>query len=153
MKVGEADYRDGAKQRLGEASILLRQEQFAGSVYLAGRAVEGILRALIWKGDREYATGKKTLETGHDLRELLSLVTNLGILNNHPDRNSVHADVQKIGRLWWNNMRFLPDRKLYDHWYNIGEVRKGRNLKKASQEYYDACSGVIKRCEVICKAH
>jgi HEPN domain-containing protein len=120
MKVGEADYRNGAKQRLLEASILLREEQFAGSVYLAGRSVEGMLRALIWKGDGEYVTGKKYLETGHDLRELLRLVKNLGALSEHPGRDSIQANVQKVGRLWWNNMRFLSDRKLRDHWYNIG---------------------------------
>lgn len=152
MKVGEADYRNGAKQRLLEASILLREEQFAGSVYLAGRSVEGILRALIWKGDGEYVTGKKYLETGHDLRELLRLVKNLGALSEHPGRDSIQANVQKVGRLWWNNMRFLSDRKLRDHWYNIGEINGRRSLKAASTGFYDACSQIIKQCEVICNA-
>lgn len=148
MSIGEADYREGAKQRLLEAWVLLSDQQFAGSVYLAGRSVEGMLRALIWKADSSYATGKKKLETGHDLRELLGLVKNFGLLNKHPDHD-IQANVQKIGRLWWNNMRFLPDRKLRAHWYNIGEVNNRRTLKLASTEFYNACSQIIKRCEVI----
>jgi HEPN domain-containing protein len=66
MATGGFDYRNGALDRLEEASILLRNGRFEGSVYLAGRAVEGMLRAVIWEHDREYALGKKTLDTGHD---------------------------------------------------------------------------------------
>ena len=61
MKVGESDYRKGAKQRLAEAGVLLRAGNSSGSVYLAGRAVEGMLRALIWRQDSGYASGKKTI--------------------------------------------------------------------------------------------
>jgi hypothetical protein len=72
--IGETDYRSGAKERLGESFILLRAEHLAGSIYMAGRAVEGMLRAVIWKSDSEYSTGKKSLETGHNLRDMLTLV-------------------------------------------------------------------------------
>jgi hypothetical protein len=46
--IGESEYRAGARERLEEAYILLRQERLSGSIYLAGRAVECILRAVIW---------------------------------------------------------------------------------------------------------
>lgn len=49
--VGGADYRGGALNRLEEAGVLLRQDLFGGSIYLAGRAVEGMLRAIIWFSD------------------------------------------------------------------------------------------------------
>ncbi len=74
VRIGEADYRAGARERLEEAYILLINEKFGGCVYLAGRAVEGILRGVIWKSDPDYATGRKSLETGHDLRELLKVI-------------------------------------------------------------------------------
>jgi HEPN domain-containing protein len=106
--IGENDYRAGANQRLREAFILLRAGHYSGSVYLAGRAVEGMLRAVIWKSDPEYATGRKNLATGHDLKDMLALIRSLGALRDHPLRESLKSDVQKIGRLWWNNMRFLP---------------------------------------------
>ena len=78
--LGENDYRRAGRERLKEGWILLQDEMFAGSVYLSGRAVEAILRALIWKHDPEIKAGKKSLDTGHDLRVLLERVTNLGVL-------------------------------------------------------------------------
>ena len=51
MILGGADYRDGALERLQESEMLLVAQSFAGSVYLAGRSVEGMLRALIWRRD------------------------------------------------------------------------------------------------------
>lgn len=150
MNVGGSDYREGAKQRLEEAGVLLRTGLFSGSVYLAGRAVEGMLRALIWRQDSEYATGKKTLDTGHDLRNLLELAESPGIMAAYSDRDLLKDDVQMIARLWLNNMRFVPDRKLRDYWYNIRELNNRRSLKQASGGFYDACSAIVKRCEVIC---
>ena len=64
--MGEADYRKGALDRLGEAYVLLRAEWFGGSVYLAGRGAEGALRAVLWKADPEIQQGRKSLDTGHD---------------------------------------------------------------------------------------
>ncbi|MGA2500777.1 MAG: hypothetical protein ABSH20_23820, partial [Tepidisphaeraceae bacterium] len=110
--MGEADYRSGARERLGEAFVLLRQERLGGSIYLAGRAVEGMLRAVIWKSDHEYVTGKKSLDTGHDLRDMLTLVRNLGVLRDRPLREAIVGDVQKVARLWSNNMRFWPTTKI-----------------------------------------
>jgi HEPN domain-containing protein len=149
MAIGGADYRDGANERLAEAGILLRQGHFSGSVYLAGRAVEGMLRALVWKADSEFATGKKPLNTGHDLRELLTLASNIGNLSNDPDYISMKTDIQKVARLWHNNMRYLPDRKLRDQCVKIGLIHKRQTLKKVSQDYFDACSWIIRKCEVI----
>lgn len=45
--LGEMDYRHGAVERLREARMLLEDQALAGSVYLAGRAVEGMLRAQV----------------------------------------------------------------------------------------------------------
>ena len=47
--IGESDYRKCARERLDDAFLLLRQGRLGGSIYIAGRAVEGILRAVIWK--------------------------------------------------------------------------------------------------------
>jgi hypothetical protein len=148
-KIGEKDYRTGARERLEEAYILLRQHRFAGSIYIAGRAVEGILRGVIWKADPEYATGKKSLETGHGLRNLLDVVGQLGVLSENPLRDDIGADVQHVARLWWNDMRFLPESRIKTDWYRLGEIDGRRSLKLAASEYYDACSAIIKRCEAI----
>jgi len=104
---------------------------------------------MIWKSDSDYATGKKALDTGHDLREMLRLVRNLGVLRDNNLRDSIAADVQKIARLWWNNMRFLPTTRIRAQWYNLGEITGKRTMKQASQDSYDACCAIVKRCEAL----
>ncbi len=61
-RFGGADYRQGAFERLGEAYTLLRNEQFAGSVYLAGRGVEAMLRAVVWKMTQTFNRAKSRLK-------------------------------------------------------------------------------------------
>jgi len=65
------NYRKGALERLDDAGRLLRQERLGDAIYLAGRAVEGMLRAVVWLNDSDVREGRKSLETGHQLPELL----------------------------------------------------------------------------------
>ena len=53
-------------------------------------------------------------------------------------------------RLWYNNMRFPSSRSTETRWYNLGEVSGRRTLKRAAEDFYGACSAIIKRCEAIC---
>src|SRR5438067_11585536 len=108
--MGEADYRSGARDRIGEAFVLLQAEEFGGSAYLAGRGAEGALRAVLWKTDPEIQQGKKSLDTGHDLRRLLINVRNLGLLRAGGPDDPIIAAVQHVARLWYNNMRFASSR-------------------------------------------
>jgi HEPN domain-containing protein len=149
--LGEADYRQGAMERMEDARVLLERQALAGSVYLAGRAVEGILRAAIWRHDKEIRSGRKSLETGHDLRELLSLVRSLGVIHDFELNAELSATLQRIGRPWSNNMRFWPSAKLFRHWREIGEIGKRRSPKHAVKEYYQNCSGFIRRIESLCQ--
>jgi hypothetical protein len=147
-RFGEAVYRQGARERLEEARTLLCKEQFAGSVYLGGRAVEGMLRAVVWKNDPDIQQGKKSLDTGHDLRELLIMVSP-ALLRNGARDDAFTSNVQKVGRLWFNNLRFASNQFVGTRWRNLGETDNRRSLKKASSEFYDACSAIVKRCEVL----
>ena len=147
--IGGTDYRNGAMERLEEAGILLWKERWAGSVYLAGRAVEGMLRAVIWKSDPGYATGKKHLETGHDLRKLLKSVRNLGVIRDQDLGGKLGVYVQLVARLWRNDMRFLPTTNVKDMWRREGEIGATRTMKQAGQDYYNACSAIVRRCEAI----
>lgn len=148
-RIGGVDYRDGARERLEEAGILLRQRRFGGCIYLAGRAVEGMLRGVLWQSDPDYVTGRKSLETGHSLRDLLVTVGRLNVLADDPLQFRIAANVAHVGRLWLNDLRFLPERWIKTKWFELGEIGGKRTLKKAVEEYYDACSGVIKRCEAV----
>lgn len=134
-------------ERLEDAFALLQEERFGGCVYLGGRAVEGMLRAVIWKSDPEYATGRKSLVTGHDLHDLLQLIRSLGVLRHAKLPERITHDVRTIARTWRNNMRFVPTAKLKSQWYNQGEIGKRRTLKQLAGEFYDACARTIKQCE------
>jgi hypothetical protein len=148
--LGAADYRDGGLERLRESRFLLSQEMFAGSVYLAGRAVECTLRAIIWKADPELREGRKSMDAGQDLRELLALIVNLGVLGRYEHREALAAGVQYLARLWYNNTRYLPTRKLKARWWRLGHINQRRTMKSAANEFFNVCSSLIKRCEVLC---
>ena len=97
-RFGAEEYRRGALARLQEALVLIDKQHYAGSVYLGGRGVEAMLRAIIWKRDPEIQQGRKTLETGHDLREILTYVRNLGLLSRHEGTTAFESQIQRIGR-------------------------------------------------------
>jgi hypothetical protein len=145
------DYRKGALERLDDAFILLRAGQFSGSASDAGRAVEGMLRAIIWKRDADVRSGRKSLDTGHDLRELLTHVRNLGLLSPAEPEDDLEEQVMHVARLWFNNMRFASSKFVESRWLRLGEVRKSRTLKQAAELFCVACARVVKRCEILCQ--
>ncbi len=147
-RLGDVGYRNGARDRLEEAFALLQEELFGGCVYLAGRAVEGMLRGVIWKGDPGYASGRKTLNTGHNLRDMLKLIKNLGAIDRALS-DSITGDIQRVSRLWSNDMRFWPTTMVRQYWYELGGIGKKRTLKLAAREYYIVCSEIIRRCEAL----
>jgi hypothetical protein len=144
---GEA-YRKGALERLENAWHLLDAERFGDAIYLAGRAVEGMLRAVIWRRDRDVREGRKSLDTGHQLVNLLQSVADLGLLRAQDPHDQAFRDsVQLIGRRWFNNMRFASSRFVHTLWWAQRIVNDDWTFKQAAHEFYDACSRVIKRCE------
>src|SRR5437762_10113065 len=146
------DYRKGALERLGNAWHLLESERFGDAIYLAGRAVEGMLRAVIWYRDKDVREGRKSLDTGHQLSELLQSVAKLGLLRADGDRDEeLRESVQKIARRWFNNMRFASSRFVHTLWWARGIVTGQWTLKQAAQTFYEACAGIIKRCEELCR--
>jgi HEPN domain-containing protein len=155
MKGGDLDgddYRKGALERLDDARILLRAGQFAGCASNAGRAVEGMMRAVIWKRDADVRRGKKSLNTGHDLRELLAHVRSLGLLaTDEPAGIQLEGQVVRVARLWFNNMRFASSKFVETRWYRLGEVRKGRTLKQSIESFFVACELLVKRGEGLCQ--
>jgi hypothetical protein len=151
---GFENYRRGGLERIGDASLLLRAGQFAGAIYLAGRGVEALLRAMVWKADPEVQRGSRSLDTGHDLRALLSLVADLGLLVRVSDRDHLENRVQRVSRLWYNNLRFAPSKFIETRWLGLGEFGKHRRyktFKAAASAYFDDCSAIVKRCEVLCE--
>lgn len=148
---GEAEYRTGARARLEDAEALLDQGRLGGSIYLAGRAVEGMLRAVIWRGDVAIRLGRKALDSGHDLRELLALARGTGLLRAEAADERLEASVQYLARLWFNNMRFASTKYVERRWRTIGVLGKRVTLKQAATAFVATCSVVIGQCEVLCE--
>jgi hypothetical protein len=148
---GEADFREAGFERLEESRILFKSGMFCGSVYLAGRAVENMLRAVVWKHDSEIRTGKKALETGHDLKKLVARIGNLGVIRNETQQKELDVDVQRVARLWLNNMRFMPTIRMKAIWWSLGGYNRRLSLKQAVLDYYNTCSAIVRRCESLCE--
>jgi hypothetical protein len=149
MDLGGTEYHDGGAERIRDASLLLAAGHFAGSAYLGGRGVEGMLRALLWKFDPMIKTGRKTLETGHDLRELLTEIGNLGLLRRGTSDEELRTRVNRIARLWSNNLRFAAPRLLERRWRAAREISKERTFKQAAIAFHNDCLAIAKRCEVL----
>lgn len=147
LHFGEDTYRRGALERLEDARQLLVGGQYAGAIYLAGRAVEGMLRGLLWATDRQMRRREKSLDTGHDLRELLKCVGSLGLLSRDPRDDSLRAEVQHVAKLWTNNMRFASTDQVARLWRELGATGRGRDLRLAARRYYSSCVQITKRCE------
>jgi len=146
-KIGENDYREGARARIVESAQLFRGDKFAGSVYLAGRAVECMFRGLIWKPGQ-------VMETGHDLKKLLAQVGKLGLLydcdgRTHDEIGDLRSLVDVVANRWFNNMRFVSDRWVESYWRAKNVVTKRRTFKWAVSEFCDVCSMIVARCEVL----
>jgi HEPN domain-containing protein len=149
--LGENDYRLAGAERLAESRLLLERQMFAGAAYLAGRSVESLLRAVIWRFDAEIKGGRQSLDTGHDLRELLREIMDLGVLIDRAGRDELFDNVQYVARLWFNNMRFVPTKKLRESWWRRGELDRNRDLKLAMRDFLRACTAIVRQCEALCK--
>lgn len=95
------EYFAAAKARLGDAQVLTDARQWSGAAYMAGRAAEAMLRALL-----RLKTASN--EAGHDLRDLLKQIDRVGMLTpRNDDRLTEH--LEDLGKLWHNNLRYADD--------------------------------------------
>lgn len=108
-----------------------------------------MLRAVVWRHDVDVRVGRKALDTGHDLRQLLERVAALGLLKQGERDADFRASVQRVARLWFNNMRFASSRKLAADWRRSGDVHARRTVKKAAADFYDDCGEISRRCEAL----
>lgn len=151
MTLDGDDYRKGALERMDDALILLRSSQYAGYASDADRAVEGILRAVIWKRDADVRRGKKSLETGHNLLDLLAHVRNLGLLALPVRSQEIEKKIERIAQLWFNNMRFVSTKFVESNWRKMGEIHRRRSIKQAMALFCYDCNIVLRYCEALCQ--
>lgn len=144
MKFGTDTYRAGALERLQEAELLMRTEQFVGSVYLGGLAVEGMLRSLLWQRDRSF-------DERHDLRRLASKVSDLGLLRRDTRDDEFIGTVSAIAAWWRNELRFAGREQALRWFRTVGamDYRDSRSLKAICHAFFERCSTVLERCDLL----
>lgn len=141
-----------ALERMGQANHLYREgSSFALSMYVAGVAVESMLRA--FKGKRD-----PTFDEKHDLRKLFQAS---GLLNpRHPSlpdiseenlreyQREIQAAVKVVYFLWANDYRFSSEDRLRAHLKKSASFRQGIRgdiLKASAFRLINACETLIYR--------
>ena len=144
LKLGTTDYYEGALCRLEDARRLEDQQRWVAAVYLAGRAVEAMLRSLLWVKDRQQ-------EIGHDLRDLLKRSRSLGMLDREDEEFDDH--LEDVARLWHNNLRYAGDgyflRCLKQIKMDRGLPRNADPVKVNAQKIIESCEIIISRGELV----
>ncbi len=141
LRLGAQDYRYGALSRLEDARILRGQECWAGSIYLAGRAVEGLLRSLLWAKTREQGIG-------HDLKQLLKKARSLGVVNAEDDER-IQDSLNEIAVIWHNDMRFTGEGWLQNRLKTLGRLSKIGDMRVKGDPFKANTKSVLEACETI----
>ena len=148
--MGADDYREGALLRLADAQILYDAGQWVGCVYLAGRAVQCILRSLLWARSSQQ-------HVGHSLPQMLDEVRRVGFLRER-DFDGFDSKIDVIAVVWRNDLRFTGLRRFErllkqgkrDQF--IGQTKVTGDASKANaKSVLEATEWVVQRGEPLCK--
>lgn len=134
MHLTAEDYRWAALARIGAAERLHTDAKYASAIYLAGVAVECILRAYRVRVDPEF-------DSRHDLRDLL---TASGLQDYVPEkrRAEIAAALGDVWARWRNDYRYASDdrvlRDLRDRGLTLGIKGDQRTqLKENSRRVFE----------------
>jgi HEPN domain-containing protein len=143
MAIDAGEYRRGSLERLDEARTLLVKKHWTGAAYLAGRAAEGMLCALLRSRTKEH-------ESGHDLRNLLRQTGHVGLLHRR-DEDRLYEDVNTIAGAWFNDLRFLDQ---LGYLKRLKGAKMDRGVRGDAVEYWakrlvESSEAVVSRGDVI----
>lgn len=129
---------------------MYRNQQWSGSVYLGGRAVEALLRSLLWSLDLRHV--------GHDLKELYRVLRRGGSSPPVADSAAIVNAINEVSIVWRNNFRFVDDEcfrrmlKQSGRWVWIGKLKiTGDPLKLNAKHCLEACERIVAVLEPACK--
>jgi hypothetical protein len=147
MQWGSDTYRRGALERLDDARILKDSQRYSLSMYVAGLAVEGMLRSLCWLKSKEF-------DEKHDLKRIAVRIESLGLLRQGRDDDFV-SKVQRVARRWSNVLRFADYDQIEGFLWDIGELRRREQgeVRQVCGEHFDNCSEIVRRCVVLWTRH
>ena len=136
-------YRNASHARLEDARILADHAQWSGSIYIAGRATEAMLKSLL----RSHSDQD---DTGHSLRDMLKHLTMTQIFTSR-DYNCIAIPLSEIARLWGNDLRFVDDDDLLRRIKRLRIDRgiKGNVLNTLTRRILEAAEMIVQRGEFI----
>lgn len=118
---------------------------------MAGRAVESILRSLLWSSSREQ-------QVGHDLRDLLKRARSLGLMAE--DETQLQDQVNDVAIVWYNNLRFVGSNRFLRDLGATGRDKrigkrsvKGDPLKANAKHMVETCESIVARGDVVWKRY
>ncbi|MGD0769162.1 MAG: hypothetical protein ABSB42_13330 [Tepidisphaeraceae bacterium] len=115
-------YRDAATERAVCARELYDGGWYVDANYLAGVAVECMLRAYRVMIDPEF-------DSRHDIGKLCKMAKFTDVVP-PTDNDKVNAALGEVVALWSNNHRYLPSYALKDQWIKRNLHRHGRHWIK-----------------------
>ena len=104
MRIEAVDYFTAAKERLDEANLLFEKTRYALALYVAGVAVESLLRAYAFRLESQ-------LDAAHNLKLLLD-VSNLQSLATPTESQQVFTAIDELYRRWRNDLRYTSNDRL-----------------------------------------
>jgi HEPN domain-containing protein len=138
ISVHPQDYYYAATERMAQANLLRRQQRYSIAMYIAGVAVECMLRAFYPK-DRDF-------DKGHNI-EALYKACDPEILGESAKKR-LRGHIETVHLLWQNRYRYFSEERLRAHIRALGHDKRGVNpgadfLKVRCNELHDACNEVI----------
>ncbi len=138
MRIDALDYFDAAKERLNEANLLYENERYSLALYVAGVAVESLLRAYIVRVNPKF-------EAAHDLYLLLD-ASNLHSFSAPTESQQVFAAITMLFRRWRNDFRYTSTDRLRRRLKKLKLDRgiRGDFLKENSRIAIEAAKLILK---------
>lgn len=130
---------NAAISRIETATILLRNKRYSASIYIAGVAVECVLRTFIEKYEL------KKFDTEH---RIVKLCKHRSIDPFYKSNSSMNQYFDTIINFWDNKYRYTDDIKLMTFYQARGlikhsELRDSRKLAKFANDCVSAASKII----------
>lgn len=135
------NYRDAAAERMAAAHDLYGFRRWVESSYMAGLAVECMLRAFRHAIDPEF-------DSRHDLDKLYDLAKFADIVPAN-DEDNIVAAMQNVTTRWSNSYRFMPESELKSRWLAQGLNKRGREwfkgdfLKERTRELLNSANKIV----------
>jgi len=132
MTFNAVQYREAAVSRIEVARRLHSDGSYSEAIYLAGVAVECLLRSFMLQVDPQF-------EGRHDLRDLYKKAQ-LAELIHEKDRKKAAAWLGDVWARWKNNYRYASDDRLRSEFHSLGYDRgvRGDFLKENSRIVVDS---------------